>query len=170
LTLSSTASGAPSSNLQLYYRFDSVSGTSVADIASGSIVYDATLQNGAAVSNNQLSLSASKSQYMSINTFTTGTAGLTFSSWWKSTNSGSWARIFDVGNGQWSDNILLANDPDLNNVLVLHVDISSVEYSLPTSFAFNQNSWNHVACTLDPSGTWKVYINGVLSTSASSMP
>jgi len=58
--------------------------TSVGDIASGSVVFDATLQNGATVSNNQLMLSAAQSQYMSINSFTTGTAGLTFACWYKS--------------------------------------------------------------------------------------
>ena len=168
--LSSTFSAAPSSSMQIYYRFDVVSGTSVGDIASGSVVYDATLQNGAAVSNNQLKLSSAQSQHLSVNSFSTGTAGLSFSSWWKSIGSGIWARIFDFGNGPGSDNILLGNDPTNNNFLALHVWISAQMYILKTSFAFNQNAWNHVAVTFDPSGTWVLYINGVLSTSATSMP
>ena len=79
LSLSSTYSSIPSTGLQLFYRFDSVSrnifdsGFSVGNIASGSVVYDATLQNGAVVSNNQLVLDATKSQYMSIGSFITGT-------------------------------------------------------------------------------------------------
>ena len=78
------------------------------NIASGSVVYDATLVNGATVSNNQLLLSAASSQYMSIDPFTTGTTGLTFATWYKSDNSGYFARIFDFGNGEEVDNILLS--------------------------------------------------------------
>jgi hypothetical protein len=110
LSLSSSISRAPSSDLQLYYRFDSVSGSSVGNIASGSAVYDAMLQNGATISNNQLVLSAAKSQYMSIDAFTTGTAGLTFATWWKSVNSDDYARIFDFNNGAASDNILISKN------------------------------------------------------------
>ena len=79
------------------------------NIASGSVVYDATLMNGATVSNNQLVLSAASSQFMSIDSFTTGTTGLTFASWWKSDRSGQYARIFDFGNGPYADNILPAD-------------------------------------------------------------
>eukprot|EP01035_Chromulina_nebulosa_P024292 gene24292-biopygen15845 len=81
-------------------------------MASGSVVYDATLRNGSVVSNNQLKLSAASSQFMSIGSFTTGTAGLTFASWWKSDNSGDFARLFDFGNGPDSDNILITRDFD----------------------------------------------------------
>ena len=76
-------------------------------MTSGSVVYDATLQNGAVVSNNQLQLSAAGSQYMSIGSFTTGTTGLTFATWYRSDNSGSSARILDFGNGERSNNILI---------------------------------------------------------------
>jgi hypothetical protein len=49
-------------------------------MASGSVVYDATLQNGAVVSNNQLQLSAAAGQYqyLQIDSFTTGDGSLTF--------------------------------------------------------------------------------------------
>jgi hypothetical protein len=147
-----------------------VSGSSVGNIASDSIVYDATLQNGAAVFNNQLVLSAAKSQYVSINTFTTGTAGLTFATWWKSVSSGTWARIFDFGNGATSDNVHIMQNSNNNNYLLMGVYNTSKGYYMSSSVRFNQNSWNHVAWTLYPSGTWIVYINGVQVTSASSKP
>ena len=149
----------------MHYLFDSVSGNSVGNIAKGSAVYDATLENGAIVSNNQLQLSAAQSQYMSINPFTTGTTGLTFATWWKSDNSGSWARIFDFGNGPGADNIFISNFPD-TGMLVLDV----TESKMYTSIRFNQNAWNHIAWTLDPSGTWLLYINGVLGNYATPMP
>ena len=173
-SLSSSFARALSSNLQLYYRFDAVSvsgsSSSVGNIASGAAVYDAALYNGATVSNNQLLLSAAKSQYMSISPFTTGSAGLTFATWWRSTYTGSWSRIFDFGNGATSDNIQIYRDLN-NNLLTMAVFISSQAYVMSTSVRFDQNSWNHVAWSLDPSEIWVVYINGVqLTSSATSKP
>ena len=164
MSLSPSYAQAPSNALQLYYRFDSVSGSSVGDIASGSVVYNAILQNGAVVSNNELMLSDAKSQYMSINSFTTGNGGLTFASWWRSDSSGNWARIMDFGNGRASDNIVIGNW-DSN----LFISPGS-QGDFMLSFSFNtQNNWNHVAWTLDPSGTSIVYINGVQLSSQTSM-
>jgi hypothetical protein len=161
-----TVTASLSNGLQLHYRFDSVSGSRVGNIASGSVVYDATLMNGATVSNNQLLLSAASRQYMSIDSFTTGTTGLTFATWYKSINSGTWARVFDFGNGATLDNILVAQ-PAVNGIFVMHVHIpgSQIEFQPDSSYKFNTgNVWKHVAWTLDPagSGTWKVYIDGVL--------
>jgi hypothetical protein len=141
----------------------------VGNIASGSVVYDASLQNGAAVSNYQLSLSAASSQYMKIDPFTTGTDGLTFATWWRSDNSINWAPIFDFGNDASSDNIIIAKGP-VNGNLVAFIYANSVGSNISTSISFNtQNAWNHVAWTLDPSGsgTWIVYINGVQAASSS---
>ena len=47
-----TVTASLSDGLQLGYRFDSVSGSRVGNMASGSVVYDATLMNGAVVSHN----------------------------------------------------------------------------------------------------------------------
>jgi hypothetical protein len=139
-------------------------------MASGSVVYDATLYNGATVSNNQLLLSAAQSQYMKINAFTTGTAGLTFATWWKAdSNSGDWARIFDFSNGAYpSDNIIMyLNRNDYNNI-GLDVYNASQGNGMYLPISFNQNNWNHIAWTITTSGTWVAYINGVLVTSATS--
>ena len=169
LSLYPTFFNAPSTGLQMYYRFDSVSGSRVGNIATGSVVYYATLQNGAIVSNNQLVLSAASSQYMSIDSFTTGTTGLTFATWWRSDNSGSFSRIFEFGNGPSSDNIMLYKKSD--GILWADHIINGPLIELSTSVSFDTgDSWKHVAWTLDPagSGTWIVYINGIqvgLSTS-----
>ena len=107
---------------------------------------------------------------MSIDPFTTGTAGLTFATWYKSVNSGNWARIFDFGNGEASDNIVIGQ-LDGNDILFLQIRIagSQIDFHPDSSYKFNTgNVWKHVAWTLDPagSGTWKFYINGVLVGSA----
>eukprot|EP01036_Dinobryon_divergens_P061920 gene61920-biopygen33193 len=152
--------------MQLYYRFDFVSGSRVGNIASGSVVYDATLQNGAIIANkSQLVLSAAGSQYMQIDSFTMASTGLTFATWWRSDNSGTWARLFDFGNGPAADNILIGSpDGSLYLVVYLESSVSDSTGSMQVPFNFNSGSaWNHVAWTLDPagSGTWIVYINGV---------
>eukprot|EP01035_Chromulina_nebulosa_P069330 gene69330-biopygen21683 len=167
-----TVTASLSDGLQLGYRFDSVSGSRVGNIASGSVVYDATLVNGATVSNNQLLLSAASSQYMSIGNFTTGTAGLTFATWYKSdNNSGFYARIFDFGNGQATENIILHKEgtEDRVTLTVLNPGQPNQHFVQDASYKFNTGTvWKHVAWTLDPagSGTWKFYIDGVLVASA----
>ena len=84
--------------LQLFYPFanSTVSDVDIADLATGCAVFDARLQNGPAVFKNQLLLSA----------FTAGQRGLTFSCWFRSSNSGTSARTFDFGNGPNAGNIL----------------------------------------------------------------
>ena len=125
--------------------------------------------NGAVVSNNQLLLSAASSQYMSIDPFNTGTAGLTFATWYKSDNSGGWARIFDFGNGQDADNIVITKYGG-SDIFSLYTSYPSGQFLIvDASYQFNTgNDWKHVAWTLDPagSGTWKFYIDGVQVASA----
>jgi hypothetical protein len=157
--------------LQLHYRFDSVSGSRVGNIASGSVVYDATLVNGATVSNNQLLLSTASNQYMSIDPFTTDTAGLTFATWYKSDNSGFYAAIFDFANGAGADNILISKLADSDIFyLAFYITGQPTQYVyLDASYKFNTGTvWKHLAWTLDPagSGTWKFYINSVQVLSA----
>ena len=117
------------------------------------------------VSNNQLLLSAASSQYMSIDPLTTGTTGLTFATWYKSDNSGTFARIFDFGNGPGEDNINLHKDNNEDRFkLAVVVPGQGQDFFPDASYTFNTgNVWKHVAWTLDPagSGTWTVYINGV---------
>ena len=76
--LSPKVTQAPSKGLQLYYRCDNVFSGMVGNIPNEAVVYDATLQNGAVVFNNQLMLSAASSQYMSIGSFKTS---VTFFLW-----------------------------------------------------------------------------------------
>ena len=153
----------------LYYPFSdsSISSSGVANMATGSAVVDAYLQNSATVTNNQLVLSASGSQYMSINSFATGSDGLTFSCWFVSYDSGFWARLFEFGNGPDSDNVYISVNPDDQNILGLVVFVASMPcyFSLPKNF--NDGTWYYIAWTLSPAGSWELYINGILSSTIS---
>ena len=99
MTFTPTSFSILDNGLQLFYPFanSTVSGVDIADLATGSADFDASLQNGTAVFTNQLLLSA----------FTTGQRTLTFSCWFRSSNSGTSVRMFDFGKGPNADNILI---------------------------------------------------------------
>ena len=88
-------------------------GTSVGNLASGNVVFDATLYGGASivydnykVGSSCLALNASLgNQYVQVNNFVVTNQGLTFACWFKYTSAG-WSRLFDFGNGTPSENIL----------------------------------------------------------------
>ena len=134
-----------------------MSGLDVADLATGSAVFDARLQNGAVVFKNQLLLSASLRQYMTIDAFTTGQRGLTFSCWFRSSNSGTSARMFDFGNGPDNDNILMEVT---NNNLQVAVYYSGTSKFLNTNLNINDNVLHHAAWVLSKSGLWILYVDG----------
>ena len=150
----------------LTFDANSVSGTSVTN--SGSLSSSsATLVNGASVSASSVvvgsaavQLSAASSQYVQLPTFTTGSNGLTFSCWFRSSGSETYARIFDFGNAVASDNIFMDVDVDTLHVTVF-IGSSRVTVTAGTGVSVNDNVWRHVAWTLDVSGNWIIYINGV---------
>jgi hypothetical protein len=112
------------------------------------------------VGSGSLQLSASSSQYISIPAFTTGSSGLSFACWFKSSGSGQWSHIFDFSNGPSSNNIYMG----VNHIngLQLSVYNAGVQQSQILNAVSNINSgvWYHVVWTLDPSGTWILYLNG----------
>ena len=145
--------------LQLYYPFSNgtVSGSLVADIAAGSPVFTGQLYNGATVSNGQLLLSSGQSQFFSVSLFSTGTTGLSFACWFRSSNSGNQARIFDFGNGSPSDNIIMYIN---SNSFEVSLFVGSQATNLNTGVNVNNNVWAHAVWTISPSGNWTVYLDG----------
>ena len=149
--------------LVLYYPFSNatVNGTRVANLATGSPVFNAILYDGSTVHNNQLLLSSSGSQFLSIGpSVDIGADGLTFATWFRSDNSGSFARIFDFGNGQESDNILMALN-DATNELVVTAFLGNQQSAFaPSTEQVNNNVWFHAVWILYPTGNWVVYLDG----------
>ncbi|MGE5659486.1 MAG: LamG-like jellyroll fold domain-containing protein [Actinomycetota bacterium] len=72
----------------------------------------------------------------------------------------SWSRIFDFGNGAGSDNILLTNIGQTNNVR-FGIYKGSEEYiELPNTL--ETGKWTHLAVTMDATGNVILYKDGLL--------
>jgi hypothetical protein len=120
--------------------------------------------------NGSLSLTAASSQYVQINTpFLTGLNGLTFSVWFQTTGTSSAVtRLFDFGNGEGVDNIILCANS--NNGITygysVYINNSSNAYGTNIAGSFTSASsitFNHIVWTISPSGVSNIYINGKLN-------
>ena len=83
---------------------------------------------------------------------------MTFSCWFRDDNSGNYARLFEIGNGEQADNVYLA-------VLTGDLDVTVWLGSTPDeviSIPITENTWRHVAWTLGTDNTWILYFNGVI--------
>jgi hypothetical protein len=151
-------------SLLLYYPFlnSTVSGTAVANMASGIASFDASLKNGSTVFRNQLILASAMKQYMTVGRFMSGSGGLTFTFWFRSNSNAHAARVFDFSNGPSADNVLAAW---VNTGMCFQVFLGSssynVGYSATIAGSFNDNVLRHFGWILDPVGTWTIFINGV---------
>lgn len=160
------------SKLRAYYKFDtdSIQGNQIANYASGTPVYDATLMNGASINttdyirgNGSLQLNASLSQYLQLPQFTYSSEGFSFAIWFKSNNSGTWARIMDFGVAAQNNNLLIS--PNYNGQTLLRTVYNNGTNILlgSDSVNYNNNVWTHLVVTINPNREWKMYINGVLN-------
>lgn len=76
-------------------------------------------------------------------------------------SSDFWARIFDLGNGQAVDNIVLARNGTSNTLSFVIYAPSGISQLHATNVIVN-NQWMHVAATFDGASTGRIYVNGVL--------
>ncbi|TAE00502.1 MAG: hypothetical protein EAZ97_05700 [Bacteroidetes bacterium] len=87
--------------------------------------------------------------------------GLTMAVWAYPTSNGSFARFFDIGNGQQVDNIILHRNGTTNDLYlqVFNGAVAQVVYLV--SNAITNNTWQHITLTIDNTKTAKIYKNGV---------
>jgi hypothetical protein len=168
------------SKLRAYYTFESnsVQGNQIANYASGSPVYNATLMNGASINttdyrrgNGSLQFNASSSQYLQLPTFTYSSEGTSFAIWFKSNNSAAWTRIMDFGIAEGNKNVLITvnnNGTNLLSAMYNNLQVGGTLIEVGDNVNYNNNVWTHVVLTMNPTtGEWKTYINGVLNTTKS---
>ena len=82
----------------------------------------------------------------------------------KTKDSGGWARIFDFGNGEYSNNIIFTINRN-NEKKIGYQTYSPDLITLKEGFInldVNDDVWRHLAWTISTDGTWKFYINGAL--------
>jgi len=112
-----------------------------------------------------LALNGTSSQYVNLGTTITGMGGLTFGCWFKSNNNKDFARIFDLGNGQNSDNIALYINGGKLGASIFLVNTNTGN-KLNLSSNVNNNTWNHVVWTIQPTqsgANWTIYLNNKMT-------
>ncbi len=86
--------------------------------------------------------------------------GLTIEAWVRHDAFANYSRVLDMGNGQDSDNIVLANTGTTND-LSFHVFQNANHLLLNAPGVLTAGVWQHVAATVDASGYGRIYRNGV---------
>ncbi len=146
-----------------YYPLDDASGTPVRDLVRRdgtiwgaepwpSLPHRTTLEFGGT--------------YLDLGPLTMNLAmPFTIEAWVYFESEGSYGRIFDFGNGQASDNILLARSGTSND-LTLHIYRGgSLDVTLTTVGVLELNKWKHIAvtlgaCTSDNTAVISIYVDG----------
>lgn len=113
------------------------------------------------------SVSFNTSQYIQLPGMMLPSNGISFSFWFKSNNSPSWARIFDFGNGYPSNNILLTINGGNLEYFVFN---GTTSYNKQIASNVNDNKWRHIVWTLSPNpNIWNIYVNGNLTSTFKDM-
>jgi parallel beta-helix repeat protein len=151
-----------------YYRLNEASGTTVTDSAggnrNGTIVGPVNISRPGALpgsADTAFTFDGNGSYVQLPNDFDDLSGGFTFEAWVNPTAHGKYERIFDFGNGQASDNIILSRD-DTGDNLWFEVYSGSTTGGFSIPGGLTPNVWQHVAVTLTPTGFASVYKNGKL--------
>jgi hypothetical protein len=152
-----------------YYRFevgDIDNNGRLANWATGTPVFDASIKNGASINTADYKVGKSSlylngnSQYVLMDPFIITNTGITITTWFKF-SSGGWTRLFEFGNGAESSHFLYSAG---NGLSVIH---NGARITQPGYGGYANSNWNFFAWTLtkndnDNYGTWNVYMNNVL--------
>ena len=170
-----TAGSTISSDLlYTYYTFDSadINSTNVKNIAPAIPIYDASLSSASMVdsSNNitgtsDISLNSSSSPYVTLPSLDIGNStGLSIMFWFRNTvTAPNNIRIFDFGNGPASDNIEVYINSSNNLLLSIYKGATQYSYDISTATIVNNNCYRHIGITMASNGTFKYYLNGILT-------
>jgi Concanavalin A-like lectin/glucanases superfamily len=93
--------------------------------------------------------------------------GFSLEVWVRYNSLKNWSRIFDFGNGAGAENIIVAGK-GTTNTLGFHVYRGTACLSLEVANFLELQKWMHIAVTVEPSGSCKVYKNGQLIQSGTS--
>ena len=137
---------------------------SASTASSGQDTRAITTTNSPSYSNNMMDLVASNYQYATLPSFVSGTNGLSFSCWFKADSSNnSYSRIFDFGNGNPNNNIMIAFPSNQNLYFAVYNGTTwSGNVTLTNLQNISNNTLNYLVWTMSPNSpyTWTIYING----------
>ncbi|WP_425399780.1 LamG-like jellyroll fold domain-containing protein [Aeoliella sp.] len=97
--------------------------------------------------------------------------GVTMAVWARPTDNKMWARFFEMGNGEWVDNFLLARE-SVTNDLTLHIHDGSIGSGYIKAIdGIIQNEWHHYVAVVDSNGNAVLYRDAVvLQTGTTGVP
>ena len=172
-----TFSGQPSydaniiQDMSLYYDFNVVSAPG-SNYATGAYVVDASLSPSGLVSTTTFkfgtsSLVLSPTSSLTLPPVSVYPLGTSFSFWLKSNANPTNSHVFSLrNNSDLTQQSIYFNIS--GNTYSLNVINSSASSSTLTGTAnINNNAWVHFVWTMDPNGTWRTYINNVLTDNSS---
>ena len=158
----------------LVYYWPFASPLMTVDVVSGVSLYHGHKVRVQEDRNNRPNMALSfRTGYYNIpsgNYFKTG--NFTISAWIRPRKNNNWARVVDFGNGQFSDNILLAHTSGTSGRPYFQIWKGSTSISgLSSPNVLPLNQWTHLAVTLEVKSA-KMFINGKLDCSgtASDVP
>ncbi|GEM_PF-1397412 len=91
--------------------------------------------------------------------------GFTYTGWVRWNTFNNYSRLLDIGNGEWSNNIVLANLSNNNRLYIESLNYGGAELRVETGNVLTPGRWTHVAATVSGAGEARVYIDGVLAAS-----
>ena len=147
-----------------YYRFNETSGT-VATDSSGRGA-DATYLNGVSLgaagawvdgANLAARFDGVNDQVELPDGFANFTSGFTLEIWVYPTSAAAWSRLFDIGRGQASDNIVLARYDTTSDLELNVLRGATSGGTLRATGILEMNRWQHIVATVDTSGSARLY-------------
>ena len=105
--------------------------------------------------------------YIDAGDFEIGGA-VTFAAWVKYDAFKSWSRVFDFGNGENNNNILMAHYQTTSSGRFSHRVTSTSTYELGGSNNLASNTWLHRVGVIEANGNMRLYLNGSLVASNAS--
>lgn len=89
--------------------------------------------------------------------------GLSFSFWAKyNSNTGTWSRFFDFGNGPGRENILIVNNIGDEGTIMFYIEGKGIAFE-KSRINLTNDVWVHIVWSISSSdGEWKIYFNNEL--------
>ena len=111
-------------------------------------------------------LVAASSQYATVPTFATGSSGMSFSLWFQSTST-TGVRLFEFGTVSPQESFGMGINSGYIRGFRCVAGSCLYPFTEAAYLPMSDNVWRHVVWTMNPSGVWIIYLNGLVFNSYS---